>query len=293
MVDYLRRMNEHVGLLQRLQEAKRAEEEGRVLGLEYGDVPVLGGLLRPVGAMANTAGLGLEALGTAGSAIAGTAAIPAIYAQAAMGGKSPVNQVGDEQTLTQFAQGMADRGIGDLLAHPGRNISQLRESPDSLTSWLAGALEMASDPTNVLLAPASGYVKAGKAIGASKRAGAGGSLSDDFIANMQKEADDLLGAADTAVPPTPDPFAERDDAFERFQAFLDKEMIRRGEYLGGQARVGGIQDQLNQAKQKTTGALSALEQARMDWNAAEKLGDQEIVQRRKAGGFFEKLPPEG
>ena len=185
-------MNEHLGLLQRLQEAVEAEKQGKVLGLEYGDIPVLGGLLRPAGAALNTAGLGLEALGTAGSAIAGTAAIPAIYGQAALG---------QDNELTRYSQGIADRGLGDLLSHPGRNISQLRTSPDNLTSWLAGVLEMASDPTNVLLAPASGFVKAGKAAGALRRAEAGGSLSDDFIAGMRQQADEAecAGADESAA----------------------------------------------------------------------------------------------
>src|SRR5690349_10265979 len=103
MVDYLQRFNQHVGLMQRLREAIDAEKQGKLMGLQYGDIPVAGGLLHLPATALNTVGLGLEAAGTAGKAIAGIAEIPAVYGQAALGSQ--------DQPITPYMQQLADRGL--------------------------------------------------------------------------------------------------------------------------------------------------------------------------------------
>jgi hypothetical protein len=46
---------------------------------------------------------------------------------------------------------------------------------------------MASDPTNVLLTPASGYLNAGRTAAAAERAGARATVSEEFFAGKARE----------------------------------------------------------------------------------------------------------
>lgn len=144
-----------IGAIQRFDEAIKAEKEGRWAGKQYGNIPVLGGLLHPLATSANALGLGLEAAGTTGKAIAGEAAIPFVAGEARFGAGSTQDQ--------QRSQDLMAGGLGALASHPGRTIDSLRHSDNSVTSVLAGILEMVSDPTNVALGPASGFTKAAKA----------------------------------------------------------------------------------------------------------------------------------
>jgi len=253
---------DYLGLAERLRQAKEAEQQGQWNGIQYGDIPVLGGALHPLATTANAVGLGLEGAGTAAKAIAGIAAIPAVYAQTKGSRDNP---------LTAYSQQIADRGLGDLLIHPGRTIGALRQSPDRATSYLAGILEMASDPTNVLLTPASGYLNAGRTAAAAERAGARATVSEAFFAGKAREA------------------ANADEAIQRIDRLLDQEGLRTAAVEGGRARVGGLADQLTAAKDKTEAARFSLAEHKDYYKSARDAVAADLKAKRGLG-YFDPVP---
>lgn len=180
MVDKLQRFLDTMGLLQRMREEKDAMQNGTLFGQNLGQIPVLGGVLRPTIAVAHAAGLGLEGLSAIGGTVAGEAAIPAIAAQ---------NRFGDPNNpITQYTQQLASQGYGNLAAHPRNTIAAMRHSPDRATSYLSGILEMASDPTNILLAGAGGFVNAGRAAEGAAMASAGAKISPELAQEVAGNA---------------------------------------------------------------------------------------------------------
>lgn len=256
---------DYLGMPDRLGQAMEAEKKGQWNGVQYGDIPGLGGVLRPLGLAGNTLGLGLEGLGTTGKAIGGLAAIPFVYGEAYTG--SAPDSPGD----TIRSRRLVDQGIGNLLAHPGRTIDELRHSENDITSYLAGILEMASDPTNVLAAPVSGYVKAGKVGRAAARAGAGGTLSQEFFAGKLREMD------------------HADEAIQRIDALLEQEGLRNAAYEGGQANIQRLKGQLDTAKGNTEAARFGLQEFK-DYYKEARGGVAEGLKSARASGQFKPVP---
>lgn len=115
------------------------------------------------------AGNAFSQLGEIGQGIAGYAQLPAVVAQAAWGDEN--------DPLTQYSREMvgipgvavSDEQKRNAVLHPGVLNERLQHSPDPLTSWLAGGLEMSSDPTNLIPLPLG---EVGKALKLAKAKGA-------------------------------------------------------------------------------------------------------------------------
>ncbi len=252
MVDSLRRFFDNLGLMQRLQQEQQSLPHGTLFGHNVGDTPLIGGLLRPYTGAMQGGGLTLEALNAVGQAIAGEAAVPAVLAQARFGSQ--------DSPLTQYAQTMAAPGAGNLALHPRQTIEQLRHSPDKATSYLAGILNMASDPTNVLLAPIGGLMEAGRAAEAAARAGAGATASRDFLEATAKE----LAAQGTKE---------------------GNLATRVNDVFQGQQKVRDLADQLATAKQNTANKQFDLQEFKDYYKQARGAVADELKAARARGEF--------
>lgn len=112
------------------------------------DAPLVGLPARAIAAPLNLLGLVGEGAGSIGKAIAAYAALPAVAAQADLGDPN--------LELTQFARRLVGTSGGEgprgellnYLRDPIAQAEALRRSPDTATSWLAGALELAANPLN-------------------------------------------------------------------------------------------------------------------------------------------------
>lgn len=278
---------DYLGLAERLRQAKEAEQQGQWNGIRYGDIPVLGGALHPLATTANAVGLGLEGAGTAAKAIAGIAAIPAVYAQTKGSRDNP---------LTAYSQQIADRGLGDLLIHPGRTIGALRQSPDRATSYLAGILEMASDPTNVLLTPASGYLNAGRTAAAAERAGARATVSEEFFAGKAREmarADEAIQTIDNFITQeglsNAAKVGEAGKRLSYYDSLLSKESERTAALDQSRQRIGGLSDQLATAKDKTEAARFSLNEHKDYYKEARNAVAADLKAKREMG-YFDPVP---
>lgn len=258
MVDSLRRFFDNLGLMQRLQQEQQSLPHGTLFGHDVGDTPVLGGLLRPYTGALQGGGMTLEALQAIGQTIAGEAALPAVALQAQANNNSP---------LTQYAQTMMAPGVGNYLAHPRQQIAALRTSPDKLTSYLAGILEMGSDPTNVALSPLSGAMEASRGAAAVARAGAGAKASQDFLTATANEQA-LVGGREAAVQAGQDKVAQLLDqlnaaktntANKQFdlQEFTDYYKQARGD-VATQLKAARARGEFQPVKQYTTDPQTGL-----------------------------------
>lgn len=260
---------ESIGVIQRFDEAIKAEKEGRWAGKQYGDIPVLGGALRPVAAAANAVGLGLEGLGTTGKAIAGEVALPIAYAQRAYD-ESGLPGANANPNVSETARQITSVGLGEALRHPGRSVDALRESKDSPTAWLGGILEMASDPTNLLpLAPAK-YINRAKAAKLAGLAKPAVKLSDD------------LGAGRAAE------FAQQLERRNFYDDLLGQEAARVDEVAGSKQQLTDLETQLQAISDELTGKRFEKKEFSAYYKEA-KAAQHEALK----GTTFDKPFPEG
>jgi hypothetical protein len=218
--------------------------------------------LQPSRAALDTVGLGLEGSAKLGNYAAGEATLGIAQAQLAAQRSGVLGMdPNDPHTARQnaIAQSIVDQGA----AHPQAALDAARNSGDRTTSWLAGALAMGMDPSNLIPLPVGGKLRAGEEAARAARASAsfGGSaegqalrgLLDGFgpgaaienytpeeiakfssgpavekalaTSQMQPALEDILAKAPGGgTVPGPDPYA---DAIKRLTAKPDLEAIFR------------------------------------------------------------------
>lgn len=178
-----------IGLLDRVKEHQQAIAEQRAS--DPGILKMARYLLPVLNAREGLAGvgLGLEATGNIGEGLAGEVSN--------LGALVPSDNPNTQET----ARRVREAGF----AHPLRAQEAARTGPDSLWAWLAGALGMASDPTNLIAAPvgkaSEAKMLAERAARESARAGfspeflkAGreathGSIAEELMAQLQHHAE--------------------------------------------------------------------------------------------------------
>lgn len=106
---------------------------------------LLGAVLAGPRAGLSDVGLAREGLDTTAKAIGGELSLLPALAQVA-GASHGLPGFDPNGTATQASQLVLNQGP----AHPGRAIDAFRNGPDSLAAWLAGGLELASNPTNYI-----------------------------------------------------------------------------------------------------------------------------------------------
>jgi hypothetical protein len=117
--------------------------------------------LQPSRAALDTVGLGLEGSAKLGNYAAGEATLGIAQAQLAAQRSGVLGMdPNDPHTARQnaIAQSIVDQGA----AHPQAALDAARNSGDRTTSWLAGALAMSLDPSNLIPLPVGGKLRAGE-----------------------------------------------------------------------------------------------------------------------------------
>lgn len=160
--DYLN----HLGIGQRLQEHYESQQPR--------DIGDLVKRLLTFAPQRDTLGLAFEGTGSIAKAGAGELGFAAAGAQeaAVRAGLADPNAAASRAAHEALMAGPGD---------PGRIQDIYRNSDDSLLAWLAGALEMATDPTNVIAGPVGKASEVNTLAAKAAREGARAGLSDEFL----------------------------------------------------------------------------------------------------------------
>jgi hypothetical protein len=142
------------------------------LGVVAPLVPGLGAFATPGGQIGQAlAEGGMHQSGRAAQVIGGELALLAALAQA-KGAAGGLPGFDPNSTATQASRAALAQGFG----HPGRAIESIRTGPDPGMAWLAGALEMASDPINIVGLPGHRATRAAEEVAPKVAAPVAGKL---------------------------------------------------------------------------------------------------------------------
>lgn len=239
-------LRDTLGFIDRVIAHGRAEREREFAGKKLGDNPLTRYNLpvQAAASMLNFGGLQLEGIGTVGKAAAGIALAPAVALEA-----SGFADNGEYAADRARSQRLMSNPV-DLLRHPGRTVDELRRSENDITSYLAGATEMLTDPTN-LIAPGVGKAAQGaKRAKTAARLAAGATVSDEVTSALPLwEGAKEVPSGGTAL-----------DRLNFFDELVNTDEITRKAREQGQDSLRPLLDALEQSKEAVRRARSAIDE---------------------------------